>query len=163
MGQRYEVERELRQKNATFAERERVRQLRSVPILEESKTFLEAHPVGTSSLWSQAVGYMLNQWERLVSFTTNGRVETDNNLVENQIRPVALGRKNYLVAGSYEAARNASVLYSLVSICKPHGVKFAEWFAEVLQRMDKTPEAELHTLLPDSWKASREAELAKAA
>ena len=163
MGQLYDVERELRQKSASFAEREHARQLRSVPILEQIKSFVEAHPGGSGHLWSKAVGYLLNQWDHLISFTTNGRVEIDNNLVENQIRPVALGRKNYLVAGSHEAARNAAILYSLVSICKQHGVKFAEWFEEVLQRIDKTPEDERHTLLPDSWKASREAKLAKAA
>ena len=60
----------------------------------------------------KAIGYMLNQWPKLQNYLLDGRLEIDNNLVENAIRPVALGRKNYLFAGSHEGAKRAALVYS---------------------------------------------------
>ncbi len=96
-------------------------------------------------------------------FTENGTVEIDNNLVENRIRPIALGRKNYLFAGSHAAAKRGGLIYSLFSICILHEVNFTEWLVDVLKRIDKTPDSELHRLLPHNWKVEREATLAETA
>ena len=62
----------------------------------------------------KAIGYMLNQWSKLEKYVIDGRLEIDNNLVENAIRPVALGRKNYLFAGSHGGARQAALIYTLL-------------------------------------------------
>jgi transposase len=66
----------------------------------------------------EAIAYSLARWEKLAYYASDGEVEIDNNLVENAIRPVALGRKNYLFAGSYEAAKSAAMVYSLFATCK---------------------------------------------
>ena len=81
-----------------------------------------AHPGLPRSVWGKAVRYMLTRWEKLTRFLSDGRIEVDNNLVENVIRPLAVGRKNYLFAGSHAAAERAAVVYSLLGTCKLHGV-----------------------------------------
>ncbi len=96
-------------------------------------------------------------------FTENGTVEIDNNLVENRIRTIVLGRKNYLFAGSHAAVKRGSRIYSLFSICILHKVNLTEWLVDVLKRTGKTPDSELHRLLPRNWKAEREATLVEAA
>ena len=65
---------------------------------------------------------MLGRWAKLTRYLEEGRVEIDNNLVENRLRPLALGRKNYLCAGSHDAAQRAAVVYSPLGTCKLHGV-----------------------------------------
>jgi transposase len=79
----------------------------------------------------------------------------DNNLVENAIRPIALGRKNYLFAGSHEAARRAAVIYSLVATCKKHGVNPHTWMSDVLSRIPTYPHKRVHELLPHHWENSK--------
>ncbi len=74
-----------------------MRQEQAQPVLEALKPWLEAHPVLPRSVCGKAVRYMLNRWEKLTRFLSDGRIEADNNLVENVIRPLAVGRKNYLV------------------------------------------------------------------
>ncbi|MBK8874556.1 MAG: transposase [Bacteroidetes bacterium] len=66
----------------------------------------------------KALAYSLSRWEKLMLYCTDGRLEIDNNLVENAIRPVAIGRKNYLFAGSHDAAQRAAMIYSMLGTCK---------------------------------------------
>lgn len=82
----------------------------------------------------------------------DGRVELDNNLVENAIRPVAIGRKNYLFAGSHEAAKRAAMVYTFFSACKQAGVNPEIWLADVLSRIADTKIGDLHHLFPQNWK-----------
>ena len=146
---------------------ELVRQEQSVPILQVLEALLREHSGDNDTFWFRAVRYTLKLWDRLSGFTRNGRVEIDNNLVENRVRPIALGRKNYLFAGSHAAAANAATIYSLLEICQLHEVHPQEWLMEILTRVETTPDEELHTLLPHHWKATRQEEkqvpLAKAA
>ena len=92
------------------------------------------------------------RWEKLCRYVEDGRIEIDNNLVENAIRPIALGRKNYLFAGSHEAAERAAVIYSLVATCKKHEVNPQVWLADVLSRIAMHPMKRVHELLPHHWK-----------
>ena len=90
---------------------------------------------------------------------TDGRYKIDNNMVENSIRPLAIGRKNYLFCGDDEAAQRAAVVYSLLATCKAYGVDERVWLEDVLRRM---PEYELGhkdyaNLLPGNWAAARAA------
>jgi transposase len=105
--QLYRIERQAREEGMSFEERYRLRQECSQPILNTIKEWLgqEYSQVLPKSLMGKAIGYMLNQWPKLKNYLLDGRLEIDNNLVENAIRPVALGRKNYLFAGSHEGAR----------------------------------------------------------
>ena len=93
----------------------------------------------------------------------HGEVEIDTNLVENRVRPIALGRKNYLFSGSHDAAQRAAILYSLLNTCTLHEVNPREWLVDVLKQIHTMAEDEMYTLLPQHWKATQQTTLAKAA
>ena len=116
----YAIEREARQSKLSYDERLKLRQERSVPILKELRSWMIENykAVVPKSPIGQALHYCLERWDKLVVFTTNGKLEIDNNMVENAIRPVAVGRKNYLFAGSHNGAQRAAMLYSFLGTCK---------------------------------------------
>ena len=97
-----------------------------------------------------ATAYSLNRWDKLVLYTQNGTLEIDNNPVENAIRPVALGRKNYLFAGSHESAQHAAVAYTLLAACKTTGINPAEYL-DILQTLPGRNVNNIDDLLPLSW------------
>ena len=156
IGQLYAVERVLREREVSPEERCRLRQEQAVPVLERIKAYLEANPGLPKSPWGQAVNYALTRWVKLTRYVEDGRIEIDNNLVENAIRPIALGRKNYLFAGSHEAAERAAVIYSLVATCKQHEVNPERWLSDVLSRIATHPMKQIDELLPHHWKADQE-------
>ena len=87
----------------------------------------------------KAIDYTLSRIEALKVYTTDGKLQIDNNLTENAIRPVALGRKNYLFAGSHEAAQNAAIFYSLFATCKAKGINPYIWLSETLIKVASHP------------------------
>jgi len=151
IGLLYAVERELREGDSSPEERRRIRQQKSVPILERFKEWLQAKEGLPRSPWGQAVHYSLARWEKLSRYTEDGRIEIDNNLVENAIRPIAVGRKNYLFAGSHDAAQRAAVIYSLLATCKNHDVNPCDWLSDVLTRIPTHPAKRVRELLPHRW------------
>jgi hypothetical protein len=96
----------------------------------------------------KAFGYCLERWDKLTIYTTDGRLNIDNNPVENSIRPVAIGRKNNLFAGSHEAAKHSAMLYSLLGTCKLHGINPFEWLRDSLHKNNNHPINRIHELLP---------------
>ena len=152
IGRLYDLERVLREAAAAPEERRRRRQEEAVPVLEGLKVWLEGTPGLPKSPWGKAVSYALTRWAKLCRYVDDGRIEIDNNLIENAIRPVALGRKNYLFAGSHEAAQRAAVIYSLVATCKKHEVNPEAWLADVLGRIPTHPARQVAELLPHRWK-----------
>jgi transposase len=84
---------------------------------------------------AQAIGYFLPCWEKLFIYTRDARLNIDNNLVENAIRPLDVGSKNYLFAGSQEAAQRAAIVYSLLPTCKQHNINPYYWLRDVLENM----------------------------
>jgi len=155
IGRLYEVERYAREQGASPEQRQRLRQAKAVPVLERLKSWLEQHPRLPKSPWGQAVSYALSRWEKLTRYTEDGRIEIDNNLVENALRPIALGRRNYLFSGSHEAAQRAAVIYSLLATCKKHDVNPEHWLSDVLARIASHPMKRVHELLPHHWKESK--------
>lgn len=153
IGKLYQVEREL--KEATHEERKRVRQERAVPVLNQFKQWLMQNRSLPKSPWGKAVNYSLSRWEKLERYTEDGQIEIDNNLVENAIRPIALGRRNYLFAGSHDAAQRAAVIYSLLTTCKKHDVNPQEWLSDVLKRIPTHPHKQIDELLPHLWHNSK--------
>jgi transposase len=151
IGKLYEIERALRDERAAAEERRAARQEYAVPVLDALKAWLESQRALPKSPLGKAVGYALNHWVRLVRYAEDGRIEIDNNLVENAIRPIALGRKNYLFAGSHGAARRAAVIYSLLATCKKHDVNPQAWLADVLARIPTHPARQVSDLLPHRW------------
>ena len=106
---------------------------------------------------AEAIRYALRHWQGLVLFLDDGRLELDTNTVERAIRPIALGRKNSLFAGSDGGARCWAVVASLVATAKLNGVEPLAWLTDVLERMvsGRTRAHELARLLPWRWKAER--------
>ncbi len=159
----YAIEQKLRERGASFEERRIERQSQSAPLFDKLKEILESTATIGPESWKKAVYYALVRWEKLTRFLDHGEVEIDTNLVENRVRPIAIGRKNYLFAGSHEAAQRAAILYSLLNTCTLHGVNPQEWLVDVLKRIDTMAEEEMYTLLPQHWKAAQDAALPQAA
>ena len=118
------------------------------------KTWLdqESLKVLPKSVMGKAIGYMLNQWPRLIVYVTDGRLEIDNNLVENAIRPVALGRKNYLFAGSHDGARQAALIYTMVSNARLKNLDPFAYIRDVISRISDHPHKRIEELLASQWK-----------
>jgi len=110
---------------------------------------------GPTSTLGKAVQYSLNNWEALTLFLTDPRLPIDNNGAENSLRTIALGRKNYLFYYNEETGQKQAVIYSLVASCQANGVNPELYLADVLRRIDTTPDEELDPLLPHRWAASR--------
>jgi len=99
----------------------------------------------------EAVRYLTNQWTALQRFTDDGRLAIDNNRAENQLRVIAVGRKNWLFAGIFEGARRAALLYSLVQSCKLIDIPPFEYLKDVLLRVATHPERLIAHLTPKAW------------
>lgn len=133
-----------------------LRQTRSVKYLARLKRWLKASlkHEPPKSAFAQACAYMLRHWEALTRFTTDGALALDNNLCESQIRSLALGRRNYLFAGSDAGAQRAAILYSVIRTCVLQGVAPLDYLHTVLRRIaEGWPKARYGELLPDAWTA----------
>jgi transposase len=115
----------------------------------------EADPkVLSSSLLGKAIIYAMNQWPTLEVFLEHGEVEIDNNLAERTIRPVAVGRKNWMSLGNEQGGKTAATLYSLIESCKAIDVNPRAYLEDVIIKASSTSEDQMHTLTPWAWKAS---------
>lgn len=146
----YAIERTARDQSLNAEQVLELRQQKAVPILNDlyawmKQAYIEATP---QSVIGKAVAYSLKLWDGLITYTTDGKLNIDNNPVENAIRPVAIGRKNYLFAGSHEAAQRSAMLYSLFGTCKLHGINPFEWMKDVLQTIPAYPVNQVAQLLP---------------
>jgi len=146
----YAIERNCKEQNLSFADVKAVRQKQSGPILTSLGKWMKEQYVLAlpKSAIGKALGYSIERWEKLSRYTQDGHLNIDNNPVENSIRPVAIGRKNYLFAGSHEAAKRSGMLYSLLGTCKMHGIEPYAWLKDVLQRIALHPINRIHELLP---------------
>ena len=96
----------------------------------------------------QAISYTLNLWQRLKRYTLDGKYQIDNNLIENSIRPSAIGRKNYLFAGSHEGAKRVAMMYSFFGTCKINNINPLQWLTHVLNVIPDWKANKLYQLLP---------------
>lgn len=153
-GQLYALERSMEDEGLDKVEALKLRQEQAVPVLKTLKEWmlkelpkiLPASPVG------KAMTYFLKRYDKLIVYTTNADLRIDNNRVENAVRPVAIGRKNYLFAGSHEAAQRAAMIYSLFATCRYHQINPYDWLKDVLKRMHLYTTSNLAELLPQNWK-----------
>lgn len=146
----YKIEADLREQNADDENRHRIREEIAMPILRELGLWLkDQYPqVLPKSAIGQAIAYALARWQTLSEYIHHGMAEIDNNLVENQVRPLALGRKNYLFAGSERGAKNAAICYSLIASAKLNGLNPFHYLYTVLRRLPTQPINRVHELLP---------------
>ena len=153
----YAVEAEVRGRPA--AERLAARQARSLPILADLRDALDGHAARLSrkSEMGRALAYIRTRWEGLTRFAGDGHVEMDTNLVENAIRPLALGRKNALFAGHDEGGRTWARLASLIGTCRLNGVEPFAYLAATLEAVARGhPQAEIDALMPWAFGARTE-------
>lgn len=151
----YTVERDAKEQGLGAEARRELRQRESKPVLEAMKPWLielqrSSRP---KSLMGKAVGYFLRQWDALCRFVDDGRIAIDNNRVERQMRCVAVGRKNWLFAGSDEGGQRAAAIYSLVCTCGLLGIEPWAYLKDVLQRIAEG--ADPASLTPRLWAAAR--------
>lgn len=150
MQQLYHIEAQAREKAMDTSQRKNLRQQEAVPLLQELEAWLadNLHRVAPKSSIGQAISYTINLWPRLKLYAEDGKLEIDNNLIENQVRPLAQGRKNYLFAGSHKAAQRAAILYSLLGTCKRNGVEPLQWLTHTLSVIPDHKANKLEELLP---------------
>lgn len=151
----YAIERRIKDQAVTGDAVVQLRQQEAMPVLQTLKAWMEEeYPklVVKKSSIAQAMAYFLPRWKKLCIYTHDARLHIDNNLVENAIRPVAVGRKNYLFAGSHEAAQRAAMIYSLLATCKLHGIHPYYWLRDVLETMHRYTTQNIESLLPQNWK-----------
>jgi transposase len=155
-GKLYGIESYCREQNLSFDDRKRIRQEKSVPVFEELTGWVKEQIPKLTTLRSpigKALAYFSEREKQLGMFLQDGMLLMDTNLIENTIRPIALGRNNFLFAGSHDAAQNAAIIYSLLATCKLHEVSGYDWLKYVLTVMPTFPSSRIRELLPQHWKA----------
>ena len=133
-----------------FIKRKALRDKKIKPLLAQIKTWIQTEQFNVlpKSPIGKAMTYFVNQYPKLEAIFEDGRIELDNNLIENAIRPMAIGRKNYLFCGSHKAAQNAAMLYSFFGSCKMQNINPREWLADTLQKISDHSIQKLEELLP---------------
>jgi hypothetical protein len=158
----YQIETRLREGKAGPALRESVRAAESRMIFERLGRLIKRLALRSSILpksqLGKAIAYAVGNWERLGQFLTDGRLEIDNNLVENSIRPTKLGAKNWLFLGHEEAGKYAAVLYTIVENCRRLGIDTREYLVDVLTRLPAIKASDAAELIPAAWLKARRAD-----
>ncbi|HSG41240.1 MAG TPA: IS66 family transposase [Thermoanaerobaculia bacterium] len=159
----YATEDLLRSYNVSAEARARIRGIQSAPILRVLAKatlhllFTSRHILPKSRL-GQALAYAHKLWKGMEVYLSDGRVEIDNNLAENAIRPIALGRKNHLFIGSPEAGSRSATLYSLLVSAKAQGVDPQAYLRDLIERLPTAKTSELDALTPANWAEAYKAE-----
>lgn len=150
-GALYDIEREG--KPMDVEERRQLRQQKALPVLKAFKAWLiQEHPnTLPKSPIGKAIAYTLPRIEQLSIYTENGILSIDNNPIERNIRPIAVGKHNYLFCGSHEAAQRTAIIYSLMGTCKLHGINPYDWLHDVLNRLPACKQKNIKELLPQYW------------
>jgi transposase len=157
MGQLYVVEEKARQTGLEPAQRQALRQEHSAPVMAGLKLRLVEirGQIPPGSKLAEACDYTLNQWSRLEVFLNNGAVEIDNNWCEGAMRPVALGRKNWLHIGSQEAGPKVAAIASIVETCRRLEINLRTYLRDVLPKLGEWPANRVAELTPTAWKAAQ--------
>jgi transposase len=152
----YEIEREAREKKLDGEGRREMRQQRSKPVAETLRQWLvrQRGQVPDGSATAKAIAYSLGRWAALIRYLDDGDLPIDNNHLENRIRPVALGRGNWLFAGSLRAGQRAAAVMTLVQSAKLNGHDPYVYLKDVLERLPTQPASRLAELLPHRWHLS---------
>jgi transposase len=150
----YQIEAECRQTSMSDEERLIARQKKSIPVLYKMKEWLDKETllVTPKSPIGQAISYTQVRWNKLMKYATTGNVEIDNNQVENAIRPLALGRKNYLFAGGHKAAIDIGHIYTVFSTCKAQGVNQYEYLQWYLDNVPSMKISDIANYTPAAYK-----------
>jgi transposase len=155
----YRVEARLREQRAGPRLREAVRAHQSRPIVERmERALVRLKSSGRhlpQSLLGMAIDYALGQWQTLDVYLGDGRVEIDNNLVENAIRPTALGKKNWLFMGDADAGGRGAIIYTIIESCRRRGIDPYAYLKDVLTRLPRMTNHQIPEITPDAWGKAR--------
>ena len=146
----YAIEALARESEMSHQQRYALRLDKSLPIINEIGQYIqqERNKVTPKSPIGKAFEYCTNRWISLQNYLTNGMLEIDSNMVENSIRPLALGRKNYLFAGSHDAAKDIAMFYSFFATCTKNDINSQKWLTYVINNINDTKASQLKNLLP---------------
>jgi transposase len=151
----YQVEARLREQQGGPQLRQAVRAHQSKPIVQRIKQALVRLKTSgrnlPQSLLGIAMDYALGQWPTLEVYLGDGRVEIDNNLVENAIRPTALGKKNWLFVGEANAGERAAIIYTLIESCRRRGIDPYAYLKDVLTRLPNMKNHQIPEVIPSAW------------
>ena len=149
----YAIERYLTDNAITGEDKLQYRTENAIPLLKQLGTWMQNAytEVLPGSAFGKALFYSITRWQKLSLYATTSLLNIDNNAVENSIRPVVIGRKNYLFAGSHAAAQRAAMFYSLLATCKNYQVNPYDWLHDVLSRIAEHPINRIKELLPQNW------------
>jgi hypothetical protein len=151
IGTLYDIEREIVDKPPD--ERQRIRETQSRPIVEKLREWLIHQRAGLTdgTRTARAIDYSLKRWEALIRYLDDGAIPIDNNWIENLVRPWALGRKNWLFAGSKRSGQRAANVMSLIQSAKINGLDPQTYLRDVLERLPTARHSDLDDLLPYNW------------
>ena len=159
IGALYDIETSLRLCGANAEERLEVRQRRCPVILDKLYARLSEFKEGghhlPKSRMGKAIDYALEHWQRLRLYTSDGRIEIDNNLAENQIRPTAVGKKNWLFIGAGDTGWRSAVIFTILACCRNHGIEPYSYLKSVLEILPNATNWQIPSLTPAAW-AKRE-------
>ncbi len=161
--QLYAVEQEARERNLGAEQRWALRQAMSAPVMAALKERVVAirQAIAPGGKLAQACDYALGQWSRWQEYLEDGRVEIDNNWCEGAMRPLALGRKNWLHIGSVEAGPKIAAIASIVETCRRLDLNVRTYLLDILPRLGEWPINRVAQLTPSAWKAAQTAPAAK--
>ena len=147
----YEIEREVKELSAD--QRRAIRQQQTKPLLDALNQWmvLQRQKVPEGSASAKALDYSLRRWEALTRFAGDGQLPLDNNWIENQIRPIAIGRNNWLFAGSLRAGQRAAAVMSLIQSARMNGHDPYAYLRDVMARLPMQRASQIGELLPNNW------------
>lgn len=160
IGLMYRIERKLRGKGPEL--RRAVRAAETAMMLTRLEKALKVN-LGQhrpTSAMGKAISYALSLWPQLLRFRDDGRLEIDNNLVENAVRPTALGKKNWMFIGHPDAGQRSAIIYTLLECCKRRGINPQEYLRDILERIPAMTNQQTRSLTPANWLAEKRADQA---
>jgi hypothetical protein len=149
----YGIERDIKEGNITGESKRTIRMEISMPLLKALKEWKQAtyNEVLPKSPTGTAIAISLKRWDKLALYAENHLLDPDNNIVENSIRPIAIGRKKFLFAGNHNIAQNAVIIYNLHGTCKAHGIEPYKWLNNIQIKLPDNPVNKLRDLLPQYY------------
>ena len=163
----YRTEANLRETRAGPKLRQLTRSQESRPVVERlHRTLLHwrtRHRILPKSLLGQALNYALGQWPSLLPDLADGRLEIDNNLVENAIRPTAVGKKNWLFIGDAQAGERSAIVYTIIESCRRRGIDPYAYLRDVLTRLPSMTNRQIKEILPAAWAQAQRPQVGAAA
>ena len=148
-----EIERAIKDHQITGEEKMKYRTEQGLPILMELKTWLDdqVQKIAPKSTIGKAVFYTKQRWKGLMAYCQCDYTEFDNGPVERSIRPMVVGRKNYLFSGANESAERAACYSSFFITCRLHNVNPKAWIMDVFEKIEHLKPSHYHTLFPQNW------------